>query len=81
MSKPLLRLLLRHADGSVKLLDKHTEAGDFDEQYLFEFERGIIELFDCFYGDFPVLKGIAVEYAREYNYGAFMDWTVGDEES
>ena len=81
MNKPTLRLLLRHTDGSVKLLDEYTEAGDFDEQYLFEFERGDVELFDCYYGgEFPTLKGIAVEYALEYGYGQFIDWTVGDEE-
>ena len=64
----------------MKLLDDYTEAGDFDEQYLFDFERGVVELLDCDCGDFPTLKRIAVEYALEYGYGQFIDWTVGDEE-
>lgn len=81
MTKPFLRLLLRHVDGSVKLLDNYIEVSDFDEQYLFEFEQGFVELFDCHYGgEFPILKGIAVEHALEYDYGRFIGWTVGDEE-
>jgi hypothetical protein len=80
MKKSLLRLLLRHADGSVKILDDITEPGDFDEQYLFEFAHGIVELFDCYYGgEFPTLKGIAVEYAENEGYGEFLNWTVGDD--
>ena len=80
MKKPLLRLLLRHADGSVKILDDAVEPGDFHEQYLFEFERGIVELFDCYYGgELPTLKGIAVDHAREEGYGDFVQWTVGED--
>jgi hypothetical protein len=80
MSKPVLRLLLRHADGSVKILSDDAEPQDFDEQYLFEFEGGIVELFDCYYGgEFALLKEIAVEHARDARYGVFVDWTIGDE--
>jgi len=79
MSKPMLRLLLRHADGSVKILDDDDEPQDFDEQYLFEFERGTVELFDCYYGgEFELVKEIAVEYARNAGYGVFIAGTVGD---
>ena len=80
MTKPILRLLLRHADGSVKILDEDSEPGDFYDQYLFEFEGGVIELFDCYYsGEFPTLKGIAVEHACDEDYGGFIKWTVGDD--
>ncbi len=80
MSKPISRLLLRHADGSVKVLDENHEPGEWDEQYLFEFERGIVELFDCYYGgEFPTVKKIAVEYAQDAGYGNFLDWSFGDD--
>lgn len=80
MKKTTLRLLLRHGNGTVKILDAAVEPGDFHEQYLFEFEHGIVELFDCYYGgELPILKGIAVDYAREEGYGNLMEWTVGND--
>ncbi len=80
MKKPILRLLLRHDDGSVKQLDEYTEPGDFDEQYLFEFERAVVEIYDCYYGgETERLKDIARKYALEYDYGSYIGWTVGDE--
>lgn len=80
MNKPKLRLLLRHADGSVKLLDEYTEVGDFDEQYLFEFELGIVEIYDCnLGGEVELIEETAREYGLEYDFGRYIGWTVGDE--
>lgn len=80
MKKSILRLLLRHADGSVKILEPHHEPGEWDEQYLFTFENGMVELFDCYYGgEFERLKQIAIEYACEEKFGTFVDWAVGDD--
>jgi hypothetical protein len=70
--------ILIRQDESHTEIDADREINDPEEIYVFNFEQGMVTVYDCAEMFFDHVRSLVGQYAHEYTLGSLLNWNYGE---